>query len=166
MILLHALSQAARASSPIRATNSPCYSRNFEGNTCAEGRGATFRSLGPGGRSPSMLTLRAKDRPLRRERLASIYYNRCPQGRFPQTSRRRRRGTHHRKLRDFDQGKMTRRQLIQSLALAATAVSAAGAAPAAAAADSQLLKATYINHVSYHWPFKRRHATSMRTSSA
>ena len=48
-------------------------------------------------------------------------------------------------LRDFDQGKMSRRQLIQSLALAATAASAA----AAAAADSQLLKATYFNHVSY-----------------
>jgi len=52
-------------------------------------------------------------------------------------------------LRDFDQGKMTRRQLIQSLALAATAASAAAAAPAAAAADSELLKATNFNHVSY-----------------
>ncbi len=52
-------------------------------------------------------------------------------------------------LRDFDQGKMTRRQLIQSLALAVTAASAAAAIPAAAAADSQVLKATNFNHVSY-----------------
>jgi catechol 2,3-dioxygenase-like lactoylglutathione lyase family enzyme len=50
-------------------------------------------------------------------------------------------------LQDFEQGKMTRRQLIQSLALAGTAV-AASAAPAAAA-DSKVAHAIYINHVSY-----------------
>jgi catechol 2,3-dioxygenase-like lactoylglutathione lyase family enzyme len=43
---------------------------------------------------------------------------------------------------------MTRRQLIQSLALAATAASAAGAA-AAPASDSNPLKAVYLNHVGY-----------------
>lgn len=54
-------------------------------------------------------------------------------------------------LRDFEHGKMTRRQLIQSLALAATAASAAGAAPAAAAPapGGTVLKATYLNHVGY-----------------
>ena len=55
-------------------------------------------------------------------------------------------------LGDFEHGKMTRRQLIQSLALAATAVSAASAVPAAAApagSDSTILKATYLNHVGY-----------------
>ena len=51
-------------------------------------------------------------------------------------------------LQDFEQGKMTRRQLIQSLALAATAASAASAAPAAAA-DGYVAKAVYINHISY-----------------
>jgi catechol-2,3-dioxygenase len=51
-------------------------------------------------------------------------------------------------LQNFEQGKMTRRQLIQSLALAATAASAASAAPAAGA-DSQLAKAVYLNHVGY-----------------
>ena len=56
-------------------------------------------------------------------------------------------------LQDFEHGKMTRRQLIRSLALAATAASAASAVPAAAAAaagsDSTILKATYLNHVGY-----------------
>jgi catechol 2,3-dioxygenase-like lactoylglutathione lyase family enzyme len=51
-------------------------------------------------------------------------------------------------LQNFEQGKMTRRQLIQSLALAATAASAASAAPAAPA-DSQVVKAVYLNHVGY-----------------
>ena len=54
-------------------------------------------------------------------------------------------------LQDFEQGKLNRRQLIQSLALSATAasaVSAAAAAPAAAA-DSKGFKALYINHISY-----------------
>jgi catechol 2,3-dioxygenase-like lactoylglutathione lyase family enzyme len=51
-------------------------------------------------------------------------------------------------LQDFEQGKMTRRQLIRSLALAATAASAASATPTAAA-DSKVVKAVYLNHVGY-----------------
>jgi len=51
-------------------------------------------------------------------------------------------------LQNFEDGKMTRRQLIQSLALAATAASATGAAPAAAA-DKYVVKTTYLNHVGY-----------------
>ena len=51
-------------------------------------------------------------------------------------------------LQEFEHGKMTRRQLIQSLALAATAASAASAAPAAPA-DASVLKAVYLNHVGY-----------------
>jgi hypothetical protein len=39
-------------------------------------------------------------------------------------------------LQDFEQGKMTRRQLIRSLSIAATAASAAKAAPAFAAAPA------------------------------
>ena len=38
-------------------------------------------------------------------------------------------------LHDFEHGQMSRRQLIQSLALTATAASAAGAVPLAAAED-------------------------------
>jgi catechol 2,3-dioxygenase-like lactoylglutathione lyase family enzyme len=51
-------------------------------------------------------------------------------------------------LQNFEEGRMTRRQLIQSLALAATAASATGAAPAAAA-DKYVVKTTYLNHVGY-----------------
>lgn len=51
-------------------------------------------------------------------------------------------------LQDFEKGKMTRRQLIQSLSLAATAASAMSAAPASPA-DTKVAKATYLNHVSY-----------------
>lgn len=51
-------------------------------------------------------------------------------------------------LQDFERGKMSRRQLIQSLALTATMASAASAAPAAAA-DSTVAKAVSINHISY-----------------
>jgi len=51
-------------------------------------------------------------------------------------------------LHNFEDGKMTRRQLIQSLALAATAASATGAVPAAAA-DKYVVKTTYLNHVGY-----------------
>jgi catechol 2,3-dioxygenase-like lactoylglutathione lyase family enzyme len=51
-------------------------------------------------------------------------------------------------LQNFEDGKMTRRQLIQSLALAATAASATGGAPAAAA-DKYVVKTTYLNHVGY-----------------
>ncbi len=50
-------------------------------------------------------------------------------------------------LQDFEQGKMNRRQLIQSLALAATAASAAQAA--SVAPEGYVAKATAINHVSY-----------------
>jgi catechol 2,3-dioxygenase-like lactoylglutathione lyase family enzyme len=51
-------------------------------------------------------------------------------------------------LQDFEQGKMSRRQLIQSLAVAATAASAVSAAPAATAGGS-VMKAIYLNHNSY-----------------
>jgi len=50
-------------------------------------------------------------------------------------------------LHEFENGKLNRRQLIQSLALAATAASAASAAPAAA--DAKGFKATAVNHISY-----------------
>ncbi len=46
-------------------------------------------------------------------------------------------------LQQFEQGKLNRRQLIQSLTLAATAASAA------TAAEGKVLNATNINHVSY-----------------
>jgi len=46
-------------------------------------------------------------------------------------------------LQDYEHGKMTRRQLIQTLALTATAVSTVGTAEAASPAN-----AIYINHVS------------------
>lgn len=47
-------------------------------------------------------------------------------------------------LRDFEQGRMSRRQLIQTLALAATAP-----AVGASAAEPAIAKAVSINHVSY-----------------
>src|SRR5438128_10846321 len=49
-------------------------------------------------------------------------------------------------LQDFEHGKMNRRQLIQSLSVAAAA--AAGMAPAARAAGKPL-EALYVNHISY-----------------
>ena len=49
-------------------------------------------------------------------------------------------------LQNFEQGKMTRRQLIQSLALAATAASGAGALPIAAV-DGKGFKAITVNHL-------------------
>ena len=54
-------------------------------------------------------------------------------------------------LKDFEQGKLTRRQLIQSLALTATAAAATGAASAtpAAAANGSAFKAVAVNHISY-----------------
>lgn len=52
-------------------------------------------------------------------------------------------------LHQFEQGKLNRRQLIQSLTLAATAGAAATAVPAAAAAEGKVLNVTNINHVSY-----------------
>jgi catechol 2,3-dioxygenase-like lactoylglutathione lyase family enzyme len=51
-------------------------------------------------------------------------------------------------LREFEQGKLTRRQLIQNLAIAATAASGISGVPAMAA-EGKVLKATNINHVSY-----------------
>ena len=51
-------------------------------------------------------------------------------------------------LHDFEDGKMTRRQLIQSLTLAASAVSAASVT-SAADTGAVVLKATYLNHVGY-----------------
>jgi catechol 2,3-dioxygenase-like lactoylglutathione lyase family enzyme len=54
-------------------------------------------------------------------------------------------------LGDFEHGKMTRRQLIQSLALAATAASATSAVPAVAAAapGGTVVKTAYLNHVGF-----------------
>jgi catechol 2,3-dioxygenase-like lactoylglutathione lyase family enzyme len=49
-------------------------------------------------------------------------------------------------LQDFENGKMNRRQLIQSLALAATA---AGAAAPLTAGDSKGFKTVTVNHISY-----------------
>src|SRR5262250_2288546 len=50
-------------------------------------------------------------------------------------------------LNEFEQGRLSRRQLIKNLAMAATAAAAASAP--AAAADAKVLTATNINHVSY-----------------
>lgn len=54
-------------------------------------------------------------------------------------------------LQDFENGRMNRRQLIQSLALTATAASAMGTAAAApaATADGKGFQALYVNHISY-----------------
>ena len=49
-------------------------------------------------------------------------------------------------LRDFEGGKMTRRQLVQSLAMAA---SAAASATPAVAAEMKGFKAVAVNHISY-----------------
>ncbi len=51
-------------------------------------------------------------------------------------------------LTDFESGKMTRRQLIQSLTMAATVASAAIATPAAAP-EGKGFKAIAVNHISY-----------------
>ncbi len=51
-------------------------------------------------------------------------------------------------VHEFEQGKLTRRQLIQNLALTVTAGSAVSGVPAAAA-EGKVLNATNINHVSY-----------------
>lgn len=50
-------------------------------------------------------------------------------------------------VQEFEQGKLSRRQLIQNLIVAA-AVSAAAPTPAAAA-EGKVIRATNINHVSY-----------------
>jgi catechol 2,3-dioxygenase-like lactoylglutathione lyase family enzyme len=52
-------------------------------------------------------------------------------------------------LKDFEAGKMTRRQLIQSLALAATAASRSAAPAAAAAVEGKGFTAVAVNHISY-----------------
>ena len=52
-------------------------------------------------------------------------------------------------LHDFEHGYLSRRQLIQSLAMTATAAAAAGAAPGAAAADGKGFKAVAVNHISF-----------------
>ena len=51
-------------------------------------------------------------------------------------------------LEDFEHGRMTRRQLIQSLALAATATATARAAVPAAAEPTKF-RAVSVNHISY-----------------
>jgi catechol 2,3-dioxygenase-like lactoylglutathione lyase family enzyme len=51
-------------------------------------------------------------------------------------------------LEGFEQGKMSRRQLIQSLALAATATAAAGAA-VPTADERKRFRAVAVNHISY-----------------
>src|SRR5262249_7348682 len=52
-------------------------------------------------------------------------------------------------IQAFEQGKMTRRDLVRSLAMAATAASAVGTTPAVTpAADNQILKAIAIDHIS------------------
>lgn len=50
-------------------------------------------------------------------------------------------------VHEFEQGKLTRRQLIQNLTIAATAATAASGVPAAAA-EGKVLTATNFNHVS------------------
>src|SRR5438309_10334252 len=50
-------------------------------------------------------------------------------------------------VQDFEQGKMTRRQLIKTLTVAATAATTLG--EAAAAPEGYVAKATAFNHVSY-----------------
>jgi catechol 2,3-dioxygenase-like lactoylglutathione lyase family enzyme len=53
-------------------------------------------------------------------------------------------------VQDFEQGKMTRRQLIKSLTIAATAATSLGEASAAPAqAKGYVAKVTAFNHVSY-----------------
>jgi catechol 2,3-dioxygenase-like lactoylglutathione lyase family enzyme len=52
-------------------------------------------------------------------------------------------------LEDFERGKMTRRQLVKSLALSATAAAAAGANPLAAAEGGKGFTAVAVNHISY-----------------
>lgn len=51
-------------------------------------------------------------------------------------------------VNEFEQGKLTRRQLIQNLTIAATAATAVSSVPAAAA-EAKVLNATNFNHVSY-----------------
>ena len=52
-------------------------------------------------------------------------------------------------LQDFEHGRLTRRQLIQTLALGVTAASAAGGTVASAAAEGKTFNAIAVNHISY-----------------
>jgi catechol 2,3-dioxygenase-like lactoylglutathione lyase family enzyme len=52
-------------------------------------------------------------------------------------------------LEDFEQGKMSRRQLIRSLAVTASAAAAVAPAVAAAPPDEPAFKAVAVNHISY-----------------
>ena len=52
-------------------------------------------------------------------------------------------------VQDFEQGKMSRRQLIQNLMLTATAASAVGVGAAPAAAASTSVKAVSVHHISW-----------------
>ena len=51
-------------------------------------------------------------------------------------------------VHEFEQGKLSRRELIKNLTIAATAATAVSATPAAAA-EGKVIPATNINHVSY-----------------
>jgi catechol 2,3-dioxygenase-like lactoylglutathione lyase family enzyme len=55
-------------------------------------------------------------------------------------------------LESFEQGKMTRRQLIQSLAMTATVAAAGALASPVAAADEKGFKAIAVNHISHESP--------------
>jgi catechol 2,3-dioxygenase-like lactoylglutathione lyase family enzyme len=52
-------------------------------------------------------------------------------------------------VQDFEQGKMTRRQLIKSLTIAAAAATGTASAAAAPAPEDYVAKVTAFNHVSY-----------------
>jgi catechol 2,3-dioxygenase-like lactoylglutathione lyase family enzyme len=52
-------------------------------------------------------------------------------------------------LEDFEQGKMSRRQLIRSLAVTASAAAAVTPAVAAASPDEPAFEAVAVNHISY-----------------
>ena len=52
-------------------------------------------------------------------------------------------------LKDFEDGKLTRRQLIQSLAMAAVASPLAAAQPAAPARSTAPWKTVWLDHISY-----------------
>ena len=59
------------------------------------------------------------------------------------------------KLNDYTKGKISRRQLLESLTIAAAATAATGGAHAAPA-PNRALKAALVNHISYQCPdFKR-----------
>ncbi len=55
------------------------------------------------------------------------------------------------KLDDYTKGKISRRQLLESLTVAAAATAAAGGANAAPA-PNRALKAALVNHISYQCP--------------